>query len=433
MCVCLVPITPRKGVLHVCYMYRSIVARTSSITSAQCGAQQLAAPAIEKQKCGLTMRRPLVIAYGLLVVCSASNWPTPGRTFNQMAMDKHRDGAPKQEIVSTFRAGALLHNAAVDGTSKDAFNNLGVSLLQAATVAERGHRDRHALWSVAALEIGRRLDPLGEMAVIEQNVKLVCQHIPSVCPILEENPLEYWRASVLLPGTAVAEMAINIAQAPAAAPREDEALVYLWQGLQHGCAEEATVWLNLAVACNKARGRVIQNADKFAATAAVGFVAMEHALKLYVDGGTPLGNDGLPGPIRDNQVRTTFDWHRLASTLPPPCLRLASAMPPQCLLMSPHCLRLASSCFVYCLLMSPYCLCIASSCFAHCLRIASSCLRTAPQSYPGQPGGARGVARLPGPPSARRDGLGRRQAIAVAGAADVALPIAAQVSQRPPL
>ena len=45
-------------------------------------------------------------------------------------------------------------------------------------------RERHALWSLTALELARRLDPLQSMPVIEQNIALLSKDHADVAGLL---------------------------------------------------------------------------------------------------------------------------------------------------------------------------------------------------------------------------------------------------------
>ena len=233
---------------------------------------------------------------------------TGALSYHEEAMARHRAGAPNSELAILFRAHALL---VVQDRGFDAWNNLGVALMHAATDSKASaEAERHALWSLAAFELARRLDTLQVMPVIDANVRMLCDGHPTAKKLVDANPRAYWRPSVLHAGTAAAEAAISVAQSG----REDESLLYFWQGLLDGGDAEAPTWLNLAVSLNKARRFVTGDPARFAKVSALGLAAFEHARAIYDSDGTPIGADGLTAPIRDNAAVKRALQSELASS-----------------------------------------------------------------------------------------------------------------------
>jgi hypothetical protein len=127
--------------------------------------------------------------------------------------------APIAQVASLFRASAFL-DGAKDGWNR--WQNVGIALMQQAASE---NAERNAVWSLAAFEIARRLDPLGARPIIQENVRLLCDQQPVARALVDGSELDYWRSSVVHTASSAGEGAITIAKAG----NEPEALLLLWQ------------------------------------------------------------------------------------------------------------------------------------------------------------------------------------------------------------
>ena len=207
--------------------------------------------------------------------------PPPRESYYQQAFDiaKTGDSDTSTRLLSLFRASAFLDgdadnandpNRKTDGSN--AWNSIGIAYMRRAKKARKGN-DRFALWSIAAFELARRIDPL-DRRPIEANVGLLSRDQPIIANLLANRPRDYWRASPLLPSNLVGDVALSHAKAG----REDEALSYLWAGLLSSDHTSASQWLNFCIMISKARKWTSQQENRFLNTTAVVLAACEHAL-----------------------------------------------------------------------------------------------------------------------------------------------------------
>ena len=216
--------------------------------------------------------------------------------YGSRALERANAGAPNSEVLTLFRAAIFLD----ESTSPQSWSNLGVALLHQAGASQGAVAEGHGLWSLIVLELTLRMDPLrlAGASMVEQNIGLLREKCPSVGPIIDrESRRAFWRGNLLLTSPTYGEKGLALAQEG----RESESIPFLWVDLLESEKESAAPWLNLAVAMNKARGRAVSQKARFAELSAVALAAFDRAIELYRADGTPLGPDGLPPPIRDNQ------------------------------------------------------------------------------------------------------------------------------------
>ena len=254
---------------------------------------------------------------GLLLLLDAV-WAQDG-TYTQRAIAEANKHATTKGVLSLFRAAAHLDGYAKTGF--DVWNNIGVSLLRAAkdeVPPMMGAASSHAIWAAASFELAKRLDPLGRLKVIDENLEILKAQEPEVATLLANRPRGYWRAGPLMPTTSVGEISLVHAKAG----REDEALLFLWQGLQDLDRRSPSTWLNFGIMMNKARKWVQHDPKQFYNATAIALAAVEHALDMYMKDGTPRNKDGLPPPIAENQMvldslrkQAAGDPHKLAHAM----------------------------------------------------------------------------------------------------------------------
>ncbi|EOD41617.1 hypothetical protein EMIHUDRAFT_94860 [Emiliania huxleyi CCMP1516] len=216
-------------------------------------------------------------------------------TYNRRAIDSASAQPPSpRRTASLFRAAALLDSGEQTVTA-NIWNNLGVALMRAAY--KKKADPTHAIWSLAAFELSRRLDPLDRQPVADENLADLASKVPAVAALLANRPRGYWQPSPLLPTSSVGELALSHAKAG----REDEALLFLWQSLQDADQHAPAAWLNLCIVMSKARKWLQRDPRSFHNATAVAHAACEHAHELYKKDGTPLMRDGRPPAVAENK------------------------------------------------------------------------------------------------------------------------------------
>ena len=97
-------------------------------------------------------------------------------TYNRRAIDSASAQPPSpRRTASLFRAAALLDSGEQTVTA-NIWNNLGVALMRAAY--KKKADPTHAIWSLAAFELSRRLDPLDRQPVADENVADLASKVP---------------------------------------------------------------------------------------------------------------------------------------------------------------------------------------------------------------------------------------------------------------
>ena len=113
-----------------------------------------------------------------LLLLIAGTLPTHAQqpTYNRRAIDSASAQPPSpRRTVSLFRAAALLDSGEQTVTA-NIWNNVGVVLMRAAY--KKKADPTHAIWSLAAFELSRRLDPLYRQPVADENLADLASKVP---------------------------------------------------------------------------------------------------------------------------------------------------------------------------------------------------------------------------------------------------------------
>ena len=112
-------------------------------------------------------------------------------SFHERALKRANEDAPNTELINLFRAAVFLD----DEVTPQSWSNLGVALLHQAGKSKGAQSERHGLWSLIALELSRRMDPLGlEGAhMVDANINLLREKCPPVDQIIDTSRRAYWR------------------------------------------------------------------------------------------------------------------------------------------------------------------------------------------------------------------------------------------------